>query len=684
MTRTTRRRAVAAASAVALVASGLVGLIMTPAHAQAGCEVEFNAGEWGDGNGGFTAQLTITNLGEPISGWTLEFMLPGSASVTEGWSADWSQSGQNVTATNMSWNANLGQTQIGFNGSGFAGTPSSFTLNGATCNGQPPPTTEPPPTTDPPPPSGDVMEVVAEMQPGWNLGNSLDAVGPDETAWGNPTITQTLIQNVVAEGFNSVRIPVTWNEHQGSAPTYTIEAAWLNRVEQVVDWALAADLYVVIDVHHDSWLWVSGMPTNHDNVLNRFNATWTQIADTFQDKSEKLVFESINEPFFDNSSGQAQDFQLLNELNTSFHGIVRGSGGNNAIRPLMLPTLFTSADELVYLDELNRTIDSLNDPNLIATVHYYGFWPFSVNIAGFTTFNQEVQQQLVSAFDRVQNAFISRGIPVIIGEYGLLGFDVHTGTVEQGEKLKYFEFFGNAARARGITTQLWDNGQHFGRSSFQWSDPELISHIKSSWTERSGTASSDRVFVERSSTITDQTLTLNLNGTSFEGLRNGNTDLVEGSDYIVSGNQLTITASALTELVGSQAYGVNANLHADFSQGVPWRISVTTFDTPILQNATGSTGSFTIPAQFRGDLLATMEAVYVDGAIAGPQNWTSFKEFGRTFSPDYGSNTLALTSDFFAEVDDNREVTLTFHFWSGETVTYSVIKSAGSVTGTAG
>lgn len=687
--RTTRRRAVAVASACALAAGGLVGLIVTPAGAQTGCVVDFNAGEWGDGNGGFTAQLTVTNQGEPTSGWTLGFTLPGSASVIQGWSANWSQSGQDVTATNLSWNAELGQTQIGFNGSGFAGAPSSFTLNGVTCNGQPPPTTEPPteppPTTDPPPPpSGDIMEIVAEMQPGWNLGNSLDSVGPDETAWGNPTITQTLIQNVAAEGFNSIRIPVTWNEHQGSAPSYTIEAAWLDRVEEVVDWALAADLYVVIDVHHDSWLWVSSMPTNHDNVLNRFTATWVQMADTFQDKSQKLIFESINEPFFDNSSGQAQDFQLLNELNTSFHQIVRDSGGNNATRPLILPTLFTSADEQVYLDQLNSTIDSLDDPNLIATVHYYGFWPFSVNIAGFTTFNQEVQQQLAGAFDRVQNTFISGGVPAIIGEYGLLGFDVHTGTVEQGEKLKYFEFFGNAARARGITTQLWDNGQHFGRSSFQWSDPELIAQISSSWTERSGTASSDRVFVERSSPIADQTLTLNLNGTSFQGLREGGADLVEGSDYTVSGNQLTITASALTELVGSQEYGVNADLHADFSQGVPWRISVTSFDSPVLQDATGSTGSFTIPAQFCGDLLATMEAVYVDGGIAGPQNWTSFKEFGRTFSPDYNSNTIALTSDFFAEVDDSRQVTLTFHFWSGQTLTYSVTKSGGSVTGTAG
>src|SRR5690606_22834324 len=150
MTRAARRRALAVASAVALAAAGLVGMV-TPAHAQAGCQVDFDAGEWGDGNGGFTAHLTVTNLGSPISGWTLAFTLPGSSSLTQGWSADWRQEGQQVTATNLDWNANLGETQIGFNGSGYAGPPSSFTLNGVVCDGQSttPPTTQPP-TTQPP------------------------------------------------------------------------------------------------------------------------------------------------------------------------------------------------------------------------------------------------------------------------------------------------------------------------------------------------------------------------------------------------------------------------------------------------------------------------------------------------------------------------------------------------------
>jgi len=394
-----------------------------------------------------------------------------------------------------------------------------------------------------------------------------------------------------------------------------------------------------------------------------------------------LVFESVNEPQFSDSSGDAQNAALLNELNTSFHRIVRESGGNNATRLLVLPTLHTSADQ-ARLNELVTTFDALGDSNLAATVHYYGYWPFSVNVAGGTRFDATAQKDLTDAFERVHSTFVARGIPVIVGEYGLLGFDRHTGTIQQGEKLKFFESFGHHARAKGLTTMLWDNGQHFQRTGFRWNDPELFAQIKSSWTTRSGTASSDHVFSARAATVNDKTLTLNLNGTSFSGLRHGSTDPVRGRDYTVQGDRLTITAAAITRLSGARAYGTNAVLHARFSRGVPWRIDLITHDTPVLRNASGTTSSFAIPTEFRGDRLATMEARYADGGNAGPHDWTSYKEFDRAFAPDYNANATRLTSDFFAEVRDGSRVTLTFHYWSGATVTYHVTKSGTSVTGT--
>jgi hypothetical protein len=128
---------------LALGALAAVPATTTPAHAQAAaaCDVTFSASPWNDGNGGFTASLTITNLGDPINGWTLAFDLPGSAQLTHGWSATWNQQGQTVTAQDLGWNANLGtggQTTIGFNGSGYAGDdPTAFTLNGTTCGDEP-------------------------------------------------------------------------------------------------------------------------------------------------------------------------------------------------------------------------------------------------------------------------------------------------------------------------------------------------------------------------------------------------------------------------------------------------------------------------------------------------------------------------------------------------------------------
>jgi aryl-phospho-beta-D-glucosidase BglC (GH1 family) len=531
-----------------------------------------------------------------------------------------------------------------------------------------------------PKPRPTIADIAADMQPGWNLGNTFDSTGGDETSWGNPRVTEEFLDQIRAQGFKSIRIPVTWGQHQGTAPDHTIDPAYLDRVEEVVDWALDDGFHVMINIHHDSWQWVNTMPTNHDAVLDRYSDTWTQIADRFRDADARLQFESVNEPQFANSSGEAAELELLAELNSVFHEIVRGSGGGNATRPLVLPTLHTGSDPAL-LDALAAEIAALDDPNLIATVHNYGFWPFSVNIAGYTRFNAEVQQSLTDQFDLVHAAFTARGVPVVIGEYGLLGFDRHTGTVEQGEKLKFFEFFGHAARERGFTTMLWDNGQHFDRTAYTWRDQALFDQISSSWTERSGTASSDLVFVPASGDVAAQSLTLNSNGTTFEALLHDGAELAAGADYTLTGDQLTLSAALLERLAGDRTPGPADELVVRFSGGVPWTVHVINQETPVLGAVSGTTGSFAIPTSFTGDQLATMEAKYADGSNAGPQNWTSYKEFDVTFRPDYEAGTITLTPELFAEVNDGT-VNLTFHFWSGDTVTYTLTKSGSTVVGT--
>lgn len=693
---------------VGLVAGGVAALLvagtMVTANAQAaaGCRVAYAvSSQW---SGGFTANVNITNLGDPVNGWRLAWTFPSGQRVTQAWNATVSTSGSQVTATNMSYNAAIATNAtvaFGFNGSwtGSNPVPTSFTLNGVACTGNVGPTTGAPtatatptrtpsaspsvtpsvPPTSTPQPS-DPMATVAAMQPGWNLGNTLDAI-PNETSWGNPLTTREMLHFIRTQGYKSIRIPVSWTDHTGPAPNYTIDPTWLNRVQEIVDWSLAEGFYVMINLHHDSWQWINTYPTDRTNVLNRYKALWSQLATKFRSHSSKLLFESINEPQFAGTSDDAQGDQLNHELNLEFVRLVRASGGGNTTRLLVLPTLHTSGEQ-ARMDALLNTFNQLNDPNLVATIHFYGWWPFSVNIAGGYRYDSNVEQDIVGTFDRAYNSFVSRGIPVIIGEWALLSYDyTRPGIIERGELLKFWEAVGYHARTRKLTTMLWDAGSFMLRPELRWRDQGIHNLAMANLTTRSATASSDQVYVPRTGTITGKSLTLNLNGLSFRSLWQGNTQLTSGTDYTVSGNTLTLTSAAVTRLVGNRAYGVNTTIEARFSAGVPWQINIISYDPPTQAAASGTTSGLTIPTQFRGDQLATMEAKYADGSPAGPANWTSYKEFWTHFQPDYSANTIILKPEFFAEVNDGA-VTLTFHFWSGTQLTYRLTKSGSTVTGT--
>ncbi|WP_426452421.1 cellulase family glycosylhydrolase [Paenibacillus sp. S-38] len=529
----------------------------------------------------------------------------------------------------------------------------------------------------------DIQSYVNKMQPGWNLGNTFDATGADETSWGNPRVTKEFIEEIAEQGFKSIRIPITWDQHTGSEPPYTIDPAYLDRVEEVVDWSLDEGLYVMINLHHDSWLWINQMnqPEKEAEILARYKAIWPQIAERFKNHSNKLLFESVNEPRF--GSGWGADpvvsNQLVKKLNVSFHEIVRSSGGKNAVRPLVLPTFETSSSQ-ENLDALYSTISGLNDPHLIATVHYYGFWPFSVNIAGFTRFNEETKNDIMQTFDRVHNTLVAKGIPVIVGEYGLLGFDKNTGTIEQGEKLKFFEFLLYYLQSKQITHMLWDNGQHFDRTTYEWKDAELFNMLKASWKGRSATAESDLVYVFKGQEVQDQSIRLDLQGNRLTGLKVSGKQLSKGRDYELEGSVLKLKASLLSKLTASGEFGESAVITAKFNKGADWNFRVLYVDTPVLENTSGTTAAFSIPTTFNGDRLATMEAVYAAGGNAGPQNWTPFKEFAYSFAPSYETNEIKLLENFFKETNDG-EVILKFHFWSGKVITYHITKGGTQVTG---
>lgn len=205
------------------------------------------------------------------------------------------------------------------------------------------------------------QEIVNDMKIGWNLGDTLDSCQadrdgdgiinehaedgqePDETLWGNPRATKELFQALLDSGVNAVRIPVTWRDHIDAEGNVT--AAWMDRVQEVVDYAYDLGMYVIINVHHDGGgdpqfgAWICNAATDYDGTLARYKRLWTQIAERFQDYDEKLIFESMNEVGFDSLSTKKgiRDPQFAESGVCEPHTLCRGqeSGQTSAYSGLL-------------------------------------------------------------------------------------------------------------------------------------------------------------------------------------------------------------------------------------------------------------------------------------------------------------------------------------------------------------
>ena len=184
--------------------------------------------------------------------------------------------------------------------------------------------------------------IAADIKVGWNLGNSLDCydVTKAETGWGNPVTTKAMIDTVKAAGFNAVRIPVSWTDH--ITDDGTIDSAWMDRVQEVVDYSMDNDLYTIINVHHDDYTWLNPTYAEEAAVKAKLTKIWTQIAARFQDYGGKLLFEGMNEPrivgsTYEWSGGTAEERDVINHLHQAFVDTVRASGGNNPDRTQRTP-----------------------------------------------------------------------------------------------------------------------------------------------------------------------------------------------------------------------------------------------------------------------------------------------------------------------------------------------------------
>ena len=196
------------------------------------------------------------------------------------------------------------------------------------------------------------MQLIRDMGIGINLGNTVEAWGDwitdktvkgYETAWGSPVIQKEMIEGIKREGFGVMRLPVHWFNLMAS--DYTINDEYLSRVKQIVDWAIDAKLYVILNIHHDEKDFFKNMPTKTDETLKNFKKIWTQISNAFKSYDDYLMFESLNEEacwndvfnrWSGSDAGKKEVFDYTYQLNQAFVDTVRASGGNNAERHLLL------------------------------------------------------------------------------------------------------------------------------------------------------------------------------------------------------------------------------------------------------------------------------------------------------------------------------------------------------------
>lgn len=304
-------------------------------------------------------------------------------------------------------------------------------------------------------------QVAGQITIGWNVGNSMEAVG-GETAWGNPMVNQQLINSVRAAGFNAVRIPASWDLHADQG-TLTIDAAWMARVKEVVDYAYNQGMYVVLNIHWDGgWLEEHPFYSSQQVVNQKQRAYWTQIATTFRNYNERLLFAGTNEVHADYGTPTTEHITVQQSYNQTFVDAVRATGGNNASRTLVVQTYNTNMwHGLNYFSMPSDTIAN----RLIVEVHHYDPYDFTLNPSGSClywgapypsqgacTWAQEAYHD--DLFGQVRAKWVAQGVPVIIGEYGV----ATRPNLNLPSREYYLEYVNRAAAANGIKTFYWDNG----------------------------------------------------------------------------------------------------------------------------------------------------------------------------------------------------------------------------------
>lgn len=335
--------------------------------------------------------------------------------------------------------------------------------------------------TDDPMTVTSAKDLVAQMKVGWNLGNTMDATGGSgvdaEVSWGNVVTDKAMIDMVKEAGFNVLRVPTSWGTHLED--DYTIDPMWLDRVQEIVNYGIDNDMYVILNTHHEEWY----MPVESDvdEDLKQLEAIWKQIAERFKGYDEHLIFEGVNEPRLRGQgaewTGTGESRDIVNKYAKTFVETVRASGGNNADRCLMV-TPYAASSSPTNMQALEIPEDS---DKIIVSIHAYLPYSFALDTKGTDVYNPD-DTSIRDLFENIKTYFLDRDIPVIVGEFGSVNKD------NIDDRVQCVTDYLTTAKEYGVPCIWWDNGarvgggENFGllnRVELDWYFPEIIDAIKS-------------------------------------------------------------------------------------------------------------------------------------------------------------------------------------------------------------
>ena len=303
---------------------------------------------------------------------------------------------------------------------------------------------------------------VKGMGKGWNLGNSLDSYKEDdpsksdETSWENPVVTKELLQKVKALGFKTIRVPVTYAT-RFEDDDVTIKEEWLNRVEEVIDWALELDFYVITNLHHDSRSWADfSNSVKLEERQAKFIKVWAQIAARLAKKSHNLIFEPLNEPVGDTATVAPQ----YNKVFKEWAAMIRKSGGLNSNRHITVPCMRSYWWFLQFFDFVDPA------DNWSVHIHLYDPYAFLFGAYGVTEWGFDSDKQsILDTFEKATKI----NPAVIVGEYAVVVTD---DLPRRAARRKWYAYHNTLFEKYGIAATIWDGGDILDRKTLSWRDPD--------------------------------------------------------------------------------------------------------------------------------------------------------------------------------------------------------------------